>query len=49
MGVFRNHVKRIGDKAVYRSEPSLVPNEPVSTAFETLRGDAKIDKDSLLL
>jgi hypothetical protein len=49
LGVFRAYVKRIEDKAVYRNELSLVPNEPVSTAFGTLRRDAKIDKDSLSL
>ena len=42
-------MKRIGDKAVYRGKQSLVPNEPVSTAFETLRMDAKIYKDSISL
>ena len=39
LGVFRGYVKRMEDKAVYRVELSLVPNEPVSTAFETLRRD----------
>ena len=37
LGVFRGYVKRMEDKAVYRVEQSLVPNKPVSTAFETLR------------
>ena len=49
LGVFRGYEKMIEDKAVYRNEVSLVPNEPVSTAFETLRRDAKIDRDSLSL
>jgi hypothetical protein len=49
LGVFRGYVKRIEDKAVYRVERSLVPNEPVSSAFETLRRGVKIDKDSLSL
>jgi hypothetical protein len=38
LGVFRAYVKRIGDdKVVQRFEESLAPNEPISTAFETLR------------
>ncbi len=49
LGVFRGYVKVIEDKAVYRVERSLVPNEPVSSAFETLRRGVKIDKDSLSL
>jgi len=49
LGVFRAYVKRIGDKAVYRVEQSLTPNEPVSSAFDTLRRDVKIDKDLLSL
>jgi hypothetical protein len=49
LGVFRAYVKRIEDEAVQRFEQSLTPNEPLSTAFETLRRDAKIDKDSLTL
>ena len=50
LGVFRAYVKRIGDdKVMQRFEQSLTPNEPVSTAFETLRRDAKIDKDLLSL
>jgi hypothetical protein len=49
LGVFRAYVKRIEDKAVYRNELSLVPNEPVSTAFEILRKKFKIDKDSFTL
>jgi hypothetical protein len=49
MGVFRGYVKVMEDKAVYRVERSLVPNEPVSSAFETLRGDVKIDNNSMSL
>jgi hypothetical protein len=47
IGVFRGYVKRIGDKAVYRGELSMTPNEPLSTAFETVKRNAKIDKESL--
>ena len=46
---FRSYVKRIEDKAFYRFEHPVNPSEPVSTAFESLRKDAKIDKDSLSL
>ncbi len=46
---FRGYVKQINDKAFYRVEESLTPNESVSTAFETLRNNVKIDKDSLSL
>ncbi len=49
LGVFRGYVKRIEDKVVYRGELSMTPDEPVSTSFETLRSDIKIDKDSLSL
>lgn len=49
LGVFRAYVKRIGDKAVYRVEQSLTPNEPVSSAFDTLRKGVKIGRDSLSL
>jgi hypothetical protein len=49
MGVFRGYVKRINDKAVYRVEKSVTPNLTISTAFETLRGDVKIDKNSISL
>lgn len=49
LGVFRGYVKLMEDKAVYRGEQSLVPNEPLSTAFETLRKGVKMDKDSLSL
>ena len=49
LGVFRGYVKRMEDKAVYRVEKSLVPNEPVSTAFETLRKKSKMDNDSFTL
>jgi hypothetical protein len=34
---------------VHRVEQSLYPNEPVSSAFDTLRRDVRIDRDSLLL
>ena len=46
---FRSYVKRIDDKAFYRFEHPVNPNEPVSSVFESLRKDAKIDKDSLSL
>ncbi len=49
LGVFRGYVKRIEDKVLYRVEQSLTPNEPLSTAFETLRKGVKIDKDFLSL
>jgi hypothetical protein len=49
LGVFRGYVKRLEDKTVYRGELSMTPCKPVSTAFETLRRDAKLDKDSLSL
>ncbi len=48
LGVFRAYVKRIGnDKVVQRLEHSLAPNEPISTAFETLRKKSETDSDSL--
>ncbi|HEY6537012.1 MAG TPA: hypothetical protein VIY08_14650 [Candidatus Nitrosocosmicus sp.] len=47
--VFRAYVKPIKDKVFYRVEESLTPNEPVSTAFEILRNNVKIDEDSLSL
>ncbi len=50
LGVFRSYVKRIGDdKVVQRFEQSLTPNEPISTAFETLRKKSKMDGDSFAL
>ncbi len=49
IGVFRAYVKQIDNKAFYRVEKSLTPNESVSTAFETLRNNVKIDEDSLSL
>jgi hypothetical protein len=49
LGVFRGYVKWMEDKAVYRVEQSLVTNEPVSTAFETLRKKSKMDNDSFTL
>lgn len=49
MGVFRGYVKRIEDKVVYRVEQSMTPNESVSTAFETLRKEVRIDIGSLSL
>ena len=43
-------VKQINEtKSVYRNEYSMTPNEDISTAFETLRNNVKIDKDSLSL
>lgn len=46
----RAYVKLIGDyKVVQRFEQSLTPNKPISTAFETLRRDDKIDKDLISL
>lgn len=50
IGVFRAYVKQTKDnKSVYRNENSMTPNEPVSTAFETIRKSVKIDKNSLSL
>ncbi len=46
---FRGYIKQIDDKAFYRVEESLTPNEEVSTAFETMRNNVKIDEDSLSL
>ena len=45
----RSYVKRIEDKAFYRFEHPMNPSEPVSTVFDSLRKDAKVDKDSLSL
>ncbi len=50
LGVFRAYVKRIGDdKVVQRFEHSLTPDEPISTAFETLRKKSIMDGDSFAL
>jgi hypothetical protein len=46
LGVFKEYVKLMEDKAVYRVEMSVAPNEPVYPVFETLRRDVKIDSDS---
>jgi len=46
---FRSYVKRIDDKAFYRFEHPVNPTAPVSSAFESLRKDVKIDKDSFSL
>ena len=46
---FRSYVKRIEDQAFYRFEIPISPNKPVSSVFESLRKDVKIDKDSLSL
>lgn len=40
---FRAYVKIIGDKAYYRTEKSLTPNEPVNNALERLRTDTNLD------
>jgi hypothetical protein len=46
---FRSYVKQVEDTAFYRFEKYVNPSEPVSTAFESLSKDVKIDKDSLSL
>jgi len=46
---FRSYVKRIEEKAFYRFEKYVNPSEPVSSVFESLKKDTKIDKDSLSL
>ncbi len=44
---FRAYVKIIGDKAYYRTEKSLTPNETIDKALEKLRTDTKIDNEDI--
>ncbi len=43
--VFRAYVKIIEDKAFYRIEKPLTPNEPVTIALEKLRTNTDLEKD----
>ena len=43
----RAYVKSIGDRAYYRFELSLTPNESVGIALERIRTEVKIDKEIL--
>ncbi len=45
----RGYVKLIGDRAYYRIEQSLTPDEPVNISLEKLRKSVKLDQDILSL
>ena len=45
----RSHVKPIDDKAYYRFELVLTPNEPIEMALERIRTQVKIDESILSL
>lgn len=41
---FRAYVKQIGNKACYRFEQLVNPNEPINSALENLRANTDSDK-----
>jgi hypothetical protein len=43
--VLRGYVKVIADKAYYRLENSITPNEPIVTALDNIRTNADLDND----
>jgi hypothetical protein len=45
----KGYVKLIGDRAYYRIEQSLTPNEPINISLEKLRTQIKLDQDILSL
>ncbi|MBA3978401.1 MAG: hypothetical protein H0X50_09465 [Nitrosopumilus sp.] len=43
----RTYVKVIGDRAYWRAEKFLTPNEPIHQALENIRKNTRLDKDFL--